>query len=304
MRIFSIHDFIKSDSDFFKILKFLPKIEESGPWVAGGSLWKSIENIPLDSDIDLFFRDEIQCGEWLKAMRTVPYEARVISEKINSYNISMNYHVNHGDFNKTIKIQCIYFKYFTDIVDLLNSFDFTACQFGFDGTNLHAGETSFEDLKNRHIIFNNVADNVASGLHMRKYVEKGFTVPDSQLEKLKEIVDALTAREKKNEERWSLSSSSSSDEDMAYPQPRIPQAIGDLDLTPIFPSTIPHPEPQPASVEFYSAPEPALNNYVSFGTISNAYANTTNTYVEERPLSDESFIEAGLDITRNVTNII
>lgn len=284
MKIFPIHDFIKLDSDFFKILKFLPKIEESGPWVAGGSIWKAMENLTLDSDIDLFFKDENQCGEWLKTMRTIPYESHVLSEKINSYNISMSFHVNRNDYNQTVKIQCIYFKYFVDINHLLDSFDFTACQFGFDGTNLYTGETSLEDLKNRQIIFHNVCDNVATGLHLRKYIDRGFVVPDSQLGKLKEITIVLEDKAKKDENNWDASISTMDDDE--YPRPIVPQSIGGMDLTAMFanrnpiivPTVDETPPPSSHLIGGDTITFPVINQTL-YGRISNTYADISNTYI-------------------------
>ena len=64
MKTHEFYNFINKDSELCKILKHLPNIDETGPWVAGGSVWKSIENLPLNCDIDFFFQTPQQCERW------------------------------------------------------------------------------------------------------------------------------------------------------------------------------------------------------------------------------------------------
>lgn len=191
MKIHPIHNFINRESELFKILKFLPPLSESGPWVAGGSVWKSIERLPLECDVDVFFKNESQYNEWLRNMKSIPYDYHVISSTSNKYNISFNFHIYENGYNKTVKVQGVNFKFHDDVEQLISGFDFTACQFAFDGTNLYSGDTSFDDLRERKIIFNNVHDLVASGVHLRKYLNIGFTIPESQNEMANNILKAV-----------------------------------------------------------------------------------------------------------------
>lgn len=190
MKRFPIHNHINGNSEFFQILKFLPRVDENGPWVAGGSVWKAIENRPMDCDIDFFFATQHQVETFIRTMKMIPYDYRVISEKTNSYNVSFDYHINDKGYNKTVKIQCIYFKVFPTIHDLLDGFDFTACQFAFDGQHLHTGDTSFDDLANRDIVYHNVRDCYATTRHVKKYTEKGFKISSAQEARFNEILKA------------------------------------------------------------------------------------------------------------------
>ena len=258
MKTHEIHKFINYDSEFFKIIKQLPCLDENGPWVAGGSVWKSIEQIPLTSDIDVFFNSVEQAEEWYRQILSLPYINRVVSEpKSNQYNTSFKYHVHGKNYNKTITIQLISFKMFNNIQELLEGFDFTACQFAFDGRKLYCGDTSFDDLRNREIIFNSVADSVATGIHIEKYINIGFKIPESQRQKYEEIM-TKTAKFRQNKSpepnvispiisRWMSSSppttqaraslaSDMADEDAPYPRP----VAGDgLNLSQIGRVTIP-----------------------------------------------------------------
>ncbi len=182
MKIYRITDFISHNSEFYKILKFTPSISEDGPWVAGGSVWKSIEGISLTTcDVDFFFQSAKQYEDWYGQILSIPYVHRIVSEtKINQYNTSFKYYINDGSYNKTITIQLISFKFFKSMEDLLNSFDFTACQFGYDGRQLYTGETSIDDVKNRNIIFHNIANPFSTITHLKKYKDLGFKVSDEQ----------------------------------------------------------------------------------------------------------------------------
>ncbi len=190
MKTHEVHRFINSSSEFFTILKQLPSIDTDGPWVAGGSVWKSIENIPLECDIDVFFKSDRQCEKWFRTLLSLPYAHRIVSDpKSNQYNTSLKYHIHYKGYNKTITLQLVSFRFFDNIKALLDGFDFTACQFGFDGQTLYTGDTSLGDLRNREIIFNNVLDNVATGIHVEKYTKIGFKIPSSQKQRYDEIIE-------------------------------------------------------------------------------------------------------------------
>ena len=181
MKIFPIQDFINHESEFFKIIKSLPPIGDNGPWVAGGSVWKSIEGIPLACDIDFFFQSKQQCESWYRTILSIPYYHRILSESVsNSYNTTFKYCVPFGTKNKPFTLQLVSFKFFKDMENLLDSFDFTACQFGFDGKHLYTGNTSIDDLRNREIIINNISSYPATLHHIKKYTSIGFKLPLSQ----------------------------------------------------------------------------------------------------------------------------
>jgi hypothetical protein len=271
MKIHDVRQFINSSSEFFTILKHLPAIDSDGPWVAGGSVWKSVENIPLECDIDVFFKSDRQCEKWFRTLLSLPYAHRIVSDpKFNQYNTSLKYHVHHKGYNKTITLQLVSFRFFDNIKALLDGFDFTACQFGFDGNSLYTGDTSLEDLRNREIIFNNVLDNVATGIHIEKYTKIGFKIPASQKQRYDEIMKKTSeyrsnkcpepARVDTLVSRWGnvLSSSPSPivassprpvavDEDYAYPRPV--SGGGGIDLSRITQMPAPpRPSPRPSSL--------------------------------------------------------
>ena len=198
MKVFKLHEFINQDSELVRILHHLPKPSENGPWLAGGAIWKAIENMPLDCDIDFFFKDKIQYEEYVRKLNSIPYVYHIVTEKKNDYNITFGFHIyERNRYNKTIPLQYISFRFCNSLEELLNSFDFTVCQFGFDGQQLLIGDTTLEDLKNRIIRFNSVASCSNTAHHVKKYLDKGFTVPPDQQQRFEELIRASGISPKK-----------------------------------------------------------------------------------------------------------
>jgi hypothetical protein len=192
MKKHEFHRFINQDSELVRVLKYLPSISEQGPWLAGGSIWKAIENTPIEHDIDFFFANREQYNEFIRTIKAIPYVYRIVNNKENPFNLSLGYHVHGNGYNKTIKVQLIHYKFFPTMKELLDGFDFTACQFGFDGTHLYTGNTALDDLRNREIIFNNVRSVTSSAIHLKKYLDRGFKVPTKEQEKFKKLFEAAS----------------------------------------------------------------------------------------------------------------
>jgi len=181
-------DYVSNGSELFQILKYLPRIETEGPWIAGGSVWKAIEGLTLDCDIDFFFTSPQQFEVYLRIMKSVPYGPKIIKETSNGYNTTFDFHIyEKGKINKTQKVQFICAVFSETIEALIDSFDFTVCQFAFDGKTLYTGDNSFTHLKERKIILNNVFDVYASMIHLKKYIDRGFVIPPEETEKFNNL---------------------------------------------------------------------------------------------------------------------
>ena len=211
MKIDDFHNHVNQDSELFRVLRFLPRPQEDGPWLAGGSVWKAIENRPITHDLDFFFKTPKQCIEWVRTLNSIPYVHRIVGEKENKFNRTYQFHVHDKGYNKTVSVQCIHFKYWNTLEELLDGFDFTACQFGFDGKRLFTGDTAFDDMRDRVIRFNKVHDSAATIIHLDKYIRCGFKIPASEQQKFDEIVKTMKNRP--------VSMTSSDDDDDSYPRP-------------------------------------------------------------------------------------
>lgn len=204
MKSYKKFDLINPQSEFFRILRRLPQPCIEGPWIAGGSVWKAMEGLPIECDIDFFFKDEAQLFETKRLINSIPYVNRIVKEKQNRFNTTYDIHIFDRDYEKTVKVQFISFKKWPNPKELLDAFDFTACQFLLDGETIHVGDDSIEHLKTRKIILNRVKKSEMTLHHLQRYLDKGFTISDDQrklLEDLKGVTNKLIIR---NEETGNL----------------------------------------------------------------------------------------------------
>jgi hypothetical protein len=128
-------------------------------------------------------------------LNSIPYVHHIVGEKSNKYNTTYSFHINEKGYNKTVAIQAISFRYWSGVEELIDGFDFTACQFGFDGRKLFSGDTAFDDLRTRTIRFNKIHDPRATIIHLNKYITKGFKIPSDQQPKFDDII--LKSKNKK-----------------------------------------------------------------------------------------------------------
>lgn len=149
---------------FLKILEELPPITEAGPWLCGGAMRRLVAGAELDSDFDYFFANEQQVKafeQWMKA------HAGMI-ERENQFNKTWRV--------KGRQVQQITIRYYQSIEDALGSFDFTICQFGWDGAQITVGPFSLWDLARKRIAIHQLTYGVSTLRRLMKYSRQGFTV--------------------------------------------------------------------------------------------------------------------------------
>jgi len=173
-----------ANSELLKILKCIPKLGERGPWVAGGSVWRTINNEPLTNcDVDIFFTSKKHYEEGCMAMIGYPYVNNILNEKKNKWSTTYTVHVNEGKFNKIIDIQFIGTFFHKTLPKLLDSFDFSVCQFGYDGSNMISGLYSVQDLQQRKIRLLTLTHPKTFLKHLSKYLNNGFTIQSDETRK-------------------------------------------------------------------------------------------------------------------------
>lgn len=154
------------------LLNHLPKPTPTGPWIAGGAVRRMITDGVLgDGDIDYFFQHQNQFGEFCNMIRTNK-TLTIMEEKVNENNIQFTLTVPLSV--AIIKVQAINFAYFLTVEELLDSFDFTVCQFAYDGDKLYCGDMALWDLARKRIVVNNIRFPIATLRHMLKYSRQGF----------------------------------------------------------------------------------------------------------------------------------
>jgi hypothetical protein len=168
----------------FEVTADLPTVTKDGPWIAGGAIRRTLLNEPLASDVDFFFRDEAQAEGFAKDM-----EARagwIVSEReqVTTWGVK----VNEG--KDTAIVQAITLAYYPNLEAVLDSFDFTITQFGWDGTTLVCGQFSLWDLARKRLALHKLTFGVSTVRRLIKYTRQGFTACGGVLASILEEVVA------------------------------------------------------------------------------------------------------------------
>lgn len=149
---------------------------EVGPWIAGGAIRRTLDERPLDSDIDVFFKNKEQMDftithlkhEGFKESKKTEHHVELVKDKL--------------------KIQCINFMYYDKVEDLLDSFDFTICQFATDGKHLYTTPMALWDLARKRLVINKITFGVATLRRLIKYQKQGYYACSGALTQLLEAI--------------------------------------------------------------------------------------------------------------------
>lgn len=142
-----------------KINSFGITLSEDGPWIAGGSVRRVLSSSKESHDYDFFFRNEEQLKKTVSQIK-----GELVKE--NKFNTLYNC----GD-----KVQLIIHNFFDSPEELIESFDFTICQFAFDGKNLYHGVFSLWDLGRKRLAINKITYATSTVRRLLKYCSQGFT---------------------------------------------------------------------------------------------------------------------------------
>jgi len=174
---------------FRRVIKATVKPDwEKGPWVAGGCVRRLISNTePFASDIDVFFSSEEQKNEWVERINSSEkYKCK--SQKSNDHNTTLEADFVTDDAMHTIKLQAIHIQYYQSPQEVIDSFDYTICQFVTDGEEFLAGDYSLYDLSKNRLVVHRISYGVASLRRMMKYGNQDFKVCSGAMASLLQAV--------------------------------------------------------------------------------------------------------------------
>lgn len=175
---------------FSTILRSLPQLDiENGPWLAGGSVRRLFDGSQEEADFDIFFKNEKQLEEFKN--KFIDNETSIIHEE-NDHSINIMLpvigRILDGVFRNSpfagpsvARIQLIKI-YHPDVDTLLDSFDYTLCQFATDGDCLVTGGTSLRDITSKRCMPNKITYPKSSMRRMLKYAKQGYTIDDTTFE--------------------------------------------------------------------------------------------------------------------------
>lgn len=139
---------------------------KNGPWLVGGSVRRLISRTPQDSDFDLAFPSQAALeacatrlkGSGFKQVRATDEHVEMIGKV--------------GDDNTTVQLLKVVFAETPELV--VDSFDFTICQFAFDGADIICGPYSLWDLGRERLAIHKVTYGAATVRRLVKYTKQGF----------------------------------------------------------------------------------------------------------------------------------
>lgn len=176
MASFNLEDFLARSTDkpfaettLAAILKGLPSLGSSGPWIAGGALRRTLLGKEPDSDFDFFFRNADQLTAFCADL-----EARGFT-KVRETIHHVHYKGKAGDSAIDRDVQCIRFAFYETAQAVIDSFDYTICQLAFDGETVTLGDFTLWDLGRRRLAIHKITYPVATMRRMLKYTTQGFT---------------------------------------------------------------------------------------------------------------------------------
>ena len=185
MRTFNLREFLArstdkpfEETDLGKALESLPPLQKDGPWLAGGALRRTLLGQSIDSDFDLFFRDEAQLVAVGDVLDAVGWRRGTETDHVVNF------------FNGDLKVQLIRFAYYANLEAVADSFDFTICMLATDGENIAVGDYTLWDLGRKRLAVHKITFPVSSLRRVLKYANQGFIACKGALTSiLKETVE-------------------------------------------------------------------------------------------------------------------
>lgn len=152
---------------FRKIILEELKDNNINGFICGGSVRDYFMGIPMKTDYDLFFPNEIEYNKAEAYFKK--NECKIIFQNDNALKIKYK-----GKEFDLIKI------YFENPEKAINAFDFTVSMLAVDYNKVYHGTTTFIDLSKRQIIFNVINYPTSTVKRVLRYYTKGFRMCDEE----------------------------------------------------------------------------------------------------------------------------
>lgn len=156
-------------------------------WLAGGALRDYFMGVPVKTDYDMFFPNEIEYKKAQTYFKIKGCEIKWESEN----GCKIKYKNNIYDLVK---------KYFVDPKETINAFDFTVSMFAVDNKYIYHGETTFIDLAKRQLMINKITYPASSLSRAFRYYKKGFTMCQGEMKKLFDAIQNTPKEEPKQQQ--------------------------------------------------------------------------------------------------------
>lgn len=147
-------------------------------FIAGGCVRRMFCGMAQDSDIDLFFKNETALNLQKEMLESAGFVESRGSAKMNEYK------------RGKLTVQLIGFTYYESIDAVLDSFDFTICQFGIKDGGIVATQAAVIDAARRRLVAHKVTYPTATVMRLHKYLNQGFQCCSGTVKQILEAVRA------------------------------------------------------------------------------------------------------------------
>lgn len=154
-------------------------------WIAGGAIRRWFAGKEDLSDVDVFFQNEQAFNDYIVLL------AQKGAKPLASHPNAVTYEYQQ------VRVQCIRVKWYATLDELLDSFDFTVCQFAWNGTEFFATPEATISVLRNHLGAHNISQNFAVDSLRRafKYCKKGYHPCNGTIQKIAHSLRTLTEQQ-------------------------------------------------------------------------------------------------------------
>lgn len=153
--------------------------------IAGGAIRDSLFGEEF-SDIDVFGLTKEDLDQFVKQNLTQQqgFKQVYFNKNLQTYK------------KGKVKVQIIYREY-KSFSDILDEFDFTVCQFGYDGEVVVCNPQAILDVHHKRIVINHLRNEYVFDTvrRVQKYIQKGYTICNGGIKEILDKTRELTQQE-------------------------------------------------------------------------------------------------------------
>jgi len=160
-----IKDALKSNDDLINVFK------KANAMLAGGAMTSIYRNKPI-ADFDLYFRSKSDIADVIDYLQERRFVCMAKSDRSALF------------LKENIYINVIYFKYFNNLSEVFELFDFTCCMCGYDfkTDTIESHPSFYRDTLLGNIVYSAKSKYpLAALLRVQKYINKGFNVSKKEM---------------------------------------------------------------------------------------------------------------------------
>lgn len=145
-------------------------LTQYGPWLGGGAARRAFFGEPITTDLDLLFRSAEQFDIFVMSVDAKHQDGYKEKPHLIEFNLPQQF----GAY----KVQAMRHRWFDSPWKVIEDFDYSICQFVFDGGTMYCGQWAITDHHERRLRFTNPHCPVSTIMRAAKYGAYGFKMDE------------------------------------------------------------------------------------------------------------------------------